>query len=377
MSRHVSLRAPKIHALTSLRFFAALLVVLYHTIWFEFTSLTHSSLLGRFFDLGLTAVSFFYLLSGYILAVVYLRSNQSLHTSAFYAARFARVYPLFFLTLILDTPNLLMQRIAQYGWSSALLKTSITFAGNLVMLQAWPLRLRGIDNPNWSLSVETLFYLMFPFVAVWLWKLEKSRIWICAACLWIGGQLLVLLVTPYTVADYAKFFPPLHVSTFLLGILLAKLRFDKGQSGGIKQVPKRRSLLLLSLALIAFGFVVYWELVIPQGNLSDGLLAPIFACVIWVFSDNESLPAKLLSAKWMVLLGEASFGLYLIHLPVYHLFERLHLSYVTALYPIYLAICIGLSILSFYFIETPSRKWILRHLHARTKETMEAASDAQ
>jgi len=44
---------------------------------------------------------------------------------------------------------------------------------------------------------------------------------------------------------------------------------------------------------------------------------------------------------------------------------------------LYLGTCIGLSVVSFYYFETPARQWILRRLHTRTKETMEAASDAQ
>src|ERR1700760_2252759 len=66
----------KIHALTSLRFFAALYVVLYHTLWFAIPSITPSSIVGRILSLGFLSVSFFFLLSGYILALVYLRDGR-------------------------------------------------------------------------------------------------------------------------------------------------------------------------------------------------------------------------------------------------------------------------------------------------------------
>jgi peptidoglycan/LPS O-acetylase OafA/YrhL len=99
--------------------------------------------------------------------------------------------------------------------------------------------------------------------------------------------------------------------------------------------------------------------------------------MIWAFSGSRSFAARLLSVTWLVVLGEASFGLYLIHMPVLHIFERLHWEQSRPLYPVYLAICIGLSVLSFYFVETPTRKWILARFQTRPKETMEAASDAQ
>ena len=133
--------------------------------------------------------------------------------------------------------------------------------------------------------------------------------------------------------------------------------------------------LLLTLAICAA--LVHWLASVPMNNLNDGLMAPAFGCLIWAFSANRSLPARILSAPWLVVLGEASYGLYLIHLPVYHVYERLHLVGVRSLYPVYLCTCIGLSVLSFYLIETPVRKWILTRLQTRPKETMEAASDAQ
>ena len=376
-SRHPVHGAPKIHALTSLRFFAALYVVFYHTVWTPYPSISHSSLTGRFYSLGIISVSFFFLLSGYILAMVYLKPDQPIQKRSFYISRFARIYPLFLLTLVLDTPNLLFERISHYGLASAVLKTSVTFTANLMMLQAWFGGLRGIDNPNWSLSVETVFYLIFPLIGVWIWKLGKSWVWFATGLFWVGGQLLVRFVDIFHVSGIIEFFPPLHVSTFVLGILVAKLQCQRQVSNRLPSTKKlgRWCLLLVSLTILCV--VVVWSPWIPQAQLSDGLLSPVFAMMIWALADNAFLPARLLSSRWLVLLGEASFGLYLIHIPVFHLFERLHLASIPTFYLLYLAVCIGMSILSFYFFETPSRKWALRQLGARTRESMEVASDAQ
>jgi peptidoglycan/LPS O-acetylase OafA/YrhL len=78
-----------------------------------------------------------------------------------------------------------------------------------------------------------------------------------------------------------------------------------------------------------------------------------------------------------VVLGEASYGLYLIHIPVLHLFLQLGWVRVPMLFPAYLAIAIGLSVLSFYYFETPTRRWLLQQRKIHVKETMEMASDAQ
>jgi hypothetical protein len=140
----------KIHPLTSLRFFAALLVVCFHAMPRVIPGFTPDRFGGKVITIGNVAVSFFFLLSGYILAVVYLRGEAPLNRRKFWNARFARVYPLFLVTLVLDTPNLLLPRIAQNGLEAGVLKTGVNFVGCLAMLQAWIPILGGIDGPNWS-----------------------------------------------------------------------------------------------------------------------------------------------------------------------------------------------------------------------------------
>lgn len=59
------------------------------------------------------------------------------------------------------------------------------------MLQSWTPRFEVIDNPNWSLSTETFFYLAFPLLGVLLWELRGARIWIAALLIYASGQALV------------------------------------------------------------------------------------------------------------------------------------------------------------------------------------------
>lgn len=339
--------------------------------------MTPGTLAGHIVSLGFMSVGFFFLLSGYILGVVYLRSEKPLHKRSFYAARFARIYPLFFLTLIAGTPALLFERAVKYGWHSALSKTSITFLANLIMLQAWVPKFGGIDNPNWSLSVETLFYLTFPFIGVWLWRLKGLRLWIAAFSIWIGSQLVVFVAYSRLPEYVVERNPLLHLGVFALGILLARWQTLERTKHGSSPRSSLAVAAALLLAFAAFLLLVFWDPRPPLAELSDGLFAPLFICITWACSDSRGLPSRLLSAPWLVILGEASYGLYLIHFPMYQLFSAYHLDRIPAVYPLYLGSCIGLSVLSFYFVETPTRKWLLRRFHARPKETMEMASDAQ
>jgi peptidoglycan/LPS O-acetylase OafA/YrhL len=369
-------RPDKIHALTSLRFFAALYVVLYHSFPPAFPN-TAGTLIARIISLGYLSVSFFFLLSGYILAVVYLRSGAPVRKANFYIARFARVYPLFLMTMLADVPDILLRRVDLYGWWRAVAQTLGTLVVHLFMLQAWVAWLRGIDPPNWSLSVETVFYLSFPFIGYFFWRMRGLRLVTTGIALWISGQLITSILAPHVSQSVARFSPIFHFCSFPIGILLARWQYLKREQAP-RAVPRESTIaatLLFSLAV--FASVVFWGDQLPGANLNSGLLIPIFAAVIWACSEAGNLPARLLSVKWLVILGEASFGLYLIHMPVHHLFMWMHWDTSQVLWPIYLGICIGLSLLSFYFVETPSRKWILHRFKTHPKETMETASDAQ
>lgn len=342
-----------------------------------FPGLRAASLLGRFVSVGYISVDFFFLLSGYILAVVYLTRDQPVKTGPFFRARFARVYPLFLLTLLLDVPNLLLDRARDFGWKIAAFKTTVVFAGKLAMLQAWIPQLRGLDDPNWSLSVETIFYLSFPFLGPVLWKLRGPRLWIVAVAVYLGGVAISFESFQHIHGELSSHLPPVNMFTFALGILLARWQSLNAREHRIsKRTTRIVAFAVSAQGLICLGAVVYWSPQIPNFNLLVGLLVPSFLAWIWAFSQSEWLPTKLLSAPWLVVLGEASFGLYLFHIPVYKFFVRLGWNHTPA-FPMFLGTSIGLSVLSFYYFETPVRHWILKRAHVPVKETMEMASDAQ
>jgi peptidoglycan/LPS O-acetylase OafA/YrhL len=144
---------PKVHALTSIRFFAALYVVFFHTRW----GITPGSRLDQFLSMGNASVCFFFLLSGYILALVYLRDGKPVPVRNFYVARFARIYPLYFAGLLVDSPFAVLARATKYDMTHAIERVAVLFAGSIVMMQMWLQASAGINGPGWSLCVETIF----------------------------------------------------------------------------------------------------------------------------------------------------------------------------------------------------------------------------
>jgi peptidoglycan/LPS O-acetylase OafA/YrhL len=365
--------AKTIYPLTSVRFFAASLVLFHHSVRIFLPVFSGRAVHGVPGDMaGIVSLafpvsaSFFFFLSGYVLSFVYLHNMQILDKSNFFAARFARLYPLYFVVLVLDTPELLVPEVQRYGTKIGLTKTAEIFAGNVAMLQVWKgSRLLRINLPSWSLCVEAFFYVCFPLLGVLLWKLRGARLWMTALALYIGGQALVWGMRPHLNLETALTLPPLHLSTFALGILLARWQTLQQQRKDKAQVQAWQVSTVLGLSAGGLlGSVLLIPLFGVPAPYNNGLLAPIFAGFVWALSVIPTPLSRWLCGRWLVALGNASYALYLVHMPILSLF--LHFRWVThAFYPVYLALCVALSLLSFRYFETPARLWLLERFHTR------------
>jgi peptidoglycan/LPS O-acetylase OafA/YrhL len=375
-------RGKKVYPLTSARFFAAFLVVLHHSApsflpVFASMSVQHipHGFAGRIFFSFAFSVSFFYLLSGYVLGAVYLREGRAVDKRRFFAARFARIYPLYLVMLVLDSPELLTAEVRRYGVTIGLVRSAKIFAANALVLQAWSQeRLLRMNAPIWSLSGEIFFYLCFPVLGVLLWKLRGPRLWMTALVLYIVGQAVVWAMRPYLSQQTLLYLPLLHLSTFALGVLLARWQSLQRQRKAVIRAWQVNVVLGLSVggAVLSVPLLPYFHVTEPYNN---GLLAPVCAGFIWALSARQTVLTRWLCGDWLVALGNGSYALYLIHFPILLLFLHLHWSR-ESLYPIYLALCTGLSVLSFYYFEMPARLWLLARLDARSLETAEMASSA-
>lgn len=365
--------AKTIYPLTSVRFFAASLVLFHHSVRIFLPVFSVKGVHGVPEDMaGIVSLafpvsaSFFFFLSGYVLSFVYLHNVQILDKSNFFAARFGRLYPLYFVVLVLDTPELLVPEVQRYGMKIGLTKTAGIFAANVVMLQVWKgSRLLRINLPSWSLCVEAFFYVCFPLLGVLLWKLRGARLWMTALALYAGGQALVWGMRPHLNLEMVLTLPPLHLSTFALGILLARWQTLQQQQRDKPQVRVWQVSTVLGLSAGGlFGSVLLVPFFGVPAPYNNGLLAPIFAGFVWALSVIPTPLSRWLCGRWLVALGNASYALYLVHMPILSLF--LHFRWVThAFYPVYLALCVGLSLLSFRYFETPARLWLLERFHTR------------
>ena len=359
---------PQVPALTSLRFFAALHVLLFHLDADRIR--TFSGLFNRVQMTGYVGVSLFFVLSGFILT--YVHGERELRPSMFYRERFARIYPAYFFSLILTGPGffyvclaLKSMDIPFFAW----FKTHVAICAALVptLTQAWvPQAALAWNPPAWSLSVEAFFYLLFPFLLPrllrWSDRNLKALIVSCCAVSLTLPSLYVWLKPDGVahVSDSAlnlswlnalKFNPVARMPEFLLGascgVLFLRGKFDR------RFAP--------ALVLGGFTAVIVVMLAsphIPYPLLHNGILPLAFAALITGLAMRPTWTA-FLEWKPLVLLGNASYSLYLLHglvLMVYFMPMGKLKPYGPMGYIIGYLLPIVVAILVYKFIEEPARR---------------------
>src|SRR5215470_13120634 len=139
----------RLHQLTFTRFIAAMGIVFFH---FAPQVPPFNYFFIRSAGIG---VSYFFVLSGFVLIVAYAGKKTS--PAIFYKNRFARIYPVYFTALLV---------MGSYLWLRGTLHaTDLTLC--IFGVQAWvPTHTHDINYPAWSLSVEFFFYILFPFLVL-------------------------------------------------------------------------------------------------------------------------------------------------------------------------------------------------------------------
>ena len=363
---------PRLPALTSLRFFAALHVVFFHFLAFKIVS--SAGWLGQISSIGYVGVSFFFVLSGFIL--VYTYAGRDTQARDFWRARFARIYPAFAFSLLLTGPFFffatLMLNVPFFAWFSTHLKLVVLLVPFL--LQAWvPLAALAWNSVAWSLSDEAFFYLLFPFLkkrflrislpglsglALACWAVSLAMSWTYALRNPDHLQVIDADVLNGFWLNAVKFHPFARLPEFLLGMacgaMFVKFRRTTGPAGGGKLALP---LVLAGLAIAAT--VAHFSARIPYTVLHTSLLAPAFAAIIFGFALQPRWGA-LLNWKPLVFLGDASYSLYLLHSfflgPFFFTQTGVPRHRGVGWYFLYFVLALGISGLVYRFIEEPSRR---------------------
>lgn len=373
-----------LHALTGLRFVAAFHVVAYHGSGYIEGLIPDSlGLLRNLLRTGYSGVNMFFVLSGFILAYTYLerQGGRPLELRRFYVARFARIYPLYLLGMVIVAPLVVMHFLQTNPVGTALAKIALSGGVALVLTQSWTPLTAIWNPPGWTLSVEAFYYAVFPILGPRLWRLSRRAAMKLAGVVWLAGLLPaavgmvlvpdVLLATKATAhggegwPSWLVTLPVLRLPEFVLGILLARL-FVPGADRSARPSPRAANLVVTAgCALTLTAFLVAH--LVPRAAVNAGLFDPVFALVIVGLAHSRGWIARLLGTRPLVVLGEASYGIYLLHIPILQWLRRFVApEWIESNGPTFFALWAVLvliaSIAAFYGIEHPARIWIRNHL---------------
>jgi peptidoglycan/LPS O-acetylase OafA/YrhL len=359
-------------ALTSLRFFATVLVLLRHgSECFGFEKPLHLHGLGLW--QGLTC---FFVLSGFILTYVHPQIASDKAALRFIGARLARIWPVHFsafVLLVLACPA-----------SLEIANLFPIVLANLSLTHAWILDrsfFGAFNTPCWSLSTEVFFYLCFPYLVRSLANSWKAKL---AISLFLA-LFMVALSTFIHFPEFEPFgasAPPLininaysRLFEFVIGMVtglwflkIGSERPDKPHIGRARST--NLEFLALSLVIGCIAFPKYWHL--PESlRYLESLrcwicycgVAPAYAALIFILALHQGWLSNKLSHPHFVYLGELSFALFLFHYPMFLVFVDLTPYWQS--YPLWVvAIAWALSCLTaatfvYEFIEKPCRKALL------------------
>jgi peptidoglycan/LPS O-acetylase OafA/YrhL len=347
-----------IPALTSLRFFAALLVLIFHS-----GIQAPAGFLYGLSHFGYEAVTFFFVLSGFILTYAHVDPHApepfNLSTAAFMAHRVARIAPAYFIALAVAAPFFAASYLFHDDYSSTTFVAAVLLVP--VALHAWyPPAALLWNAPAWSLSVEMFLYVsLIPLVRLFV-RVPNLPFLVCALAL-VAACALTIAPPPVFSADpwynFQAYFPLWHLPQFLLGVALGR-SFISGVRGS-KQTHE--ALMVLALMMIAATLTFLDQAPFLSSNL---VLAPVFGLLIFAAAGASGPLSRLLASPFLVLLGDASYGLYIIHVPVLKVwYLALKSSNLHVPPPLNFAIClvmtVGASILLLKYVEKPARRWIL------------------
>ena len=318
--RLVILNKPaKLHPLTSLRFFAAFIVVLGHCY-------SYFPMGADFFLLfpAYHGVTFFFVLSGFILSYVYPTLSTKVEIKRFFVARFGRLWPLHFVTFliaILLLDDVREAIISSEGIWLAIMNLSLTHS--FIPLLAYQF---SYNSVSWSISAELFFYICFIGITFF-----RRSPWLILALVGIGPLFMITLsiilnLPLYDPDEYSLsqatliyIHPLTRIFDFVIGFVAGKL-FTKYRSS-LEVINKHWTnvLEIFAVCLLAFSLYLTYAFWLEYFPFFHGAIllwldrsgpSILYAFIIVVFALNAGLISRFLSLPILVLLGTSSIKYY-------------------------------------------------------------------
>jgi peptidoglycan/LPS O-acetylase OafA/YrhL len=341
-------------ALTGVRAVAAFLVLSLHATQ-NFPSSVSRSL--PFVHSGHLGVDLFFILSGFIIAHVYLRKLVPLRAKpigVFLWHRFIRLFPAHAAVLIGLIVLVLLARAAGIQFTSPSGWDARDLPWHFLMLHAWGVvDTANWNAPSWSISAEWFAYLLFPVVAAAALALPRfaalplaaAVLLLAAIVYWLNGWWLkpAWVGAPALIRVEAEFICGLLLYCWMGDAMAMPSRWSDGLAFG-------------AMATFAIGTAL---------GFNDFVLVALLAVTILGVAGRGVLVRAVFAQRAMVWLGEISYSIYLVHFPVLLVMrngiERAYglpgsVAMQTVLFAASLLVVTMAAAVLFYLVENPARR---------------------
>jgi peptidoglycan/LPS O-acetylase OafA/YrhL len=371
----VSAGKQRLDPLTSLRFFAAAMIVAYHS--FKSFGLDGNGMLSNIaLEQG---VSCFFVLSGFIMSYAYPKFDGMKDILQFFVARVARMWPAHIATALLTIALLSLHVLQPIG-----AKSSWVTLANLAMVHGWILTQRcyfSINAPSWSISAEFFFYLCFPFLIYKWGKTGKTKILFAVILVLCSIALATFFASQNTHTSTSAIFnrylyinPLARIIEFITGMWVFGI-YKKMTPSRISKNTDLQFTVLEILAvsavlmeIVLVPLVVKFCLIHPYKNpfvywfrYCGG--APLYAQLILALSIGRGAISRILCHPLLVKLGDLSYSVYLLHWIILSVYDSHSSVFVNCpqwlAFIFYSLIVLGLAYLNYTFVETVFRRRIL------------------
>jgi peptidoglycan/LPS O-acetylase OafA/YrhL len=288
--------------LDSLRGFAVLAVMLFHFVPQHF---------GKT-PLGWMGVRFFFVLSGFLITSILLRERELVERGhekfwfalrQFYVRRFLRIFPVYYLVLILLAIFNASEIRHNFLWH-------ISYLSNVKFVLDGYFHLWVAHF--WTLSVEEQFYILWPTLILFLpRKVLFPTLILIALC---GPAYRYIALVKYFSGLACEVLLPASLDTLGIGSLLALLLHKAGRWSA-----NRKWFALAGWAgLFGYGLIYWIEAKGMGGTVSFALSETVFAvCALGVIAHcahgGSKWRARILEWKPLIYIGAISYGLYVYH----------------------------------------------------------------
>jgi len=361
----------QIAPLTSARAFAIFWVVMYHYHTFM-TPIADENILHQILKYGIICLDFFFVLSGFILAHIYRSSfntNKLVKKNIikFYLYRLSRIYPLhltvLFTILFMQMSGLIININEEFARELPMLPKNegdslLNFFMQIFMVHGW-----GYGNPanwsvtSWSVSSEWLFYIFFPILSLMAYKIKSTivnLVLISAIILWLNYHVNDRILDVFRDVNHYGWVNDIHrsVADCVMGMLVANLYHNN-------------FLKKLDWDIILAALIVVITILVINGT-TEGIFFIFIPFILLGLCYIKKYMYKFLSYTPFVNLGEASYSIYLWHVPLIFMVGKLsvdaglvekinELSWFWAFTPVMISLVI-FSLISLEYIEKPFRR---------------------